>query len=168
MAHDAEPVHDRYLTWTEEENRLLREMVTQYGFRWKFLTDSYFPNRAPAHWATVGNPRQELGTWLPEEENRLLDAVQMGKLSWPAIAERVGTRNQRQCWFKYYNLTHSKQKGIQVSSNISLLDAFSNVIPICRYLPRQVALLVMLTRLSWMYSSAIQVIGSPLLLKLRK
>ncbi|RUP48888.1 Homeodomain-like protein [Jimgerdemannia flammicorona] len=97
--------------WTEDENRLLREKVAQYGFRWKILADSYFPNRTPAqlanHWTAVENPRQDFGTWLPEEEKRLLNAVQIDKLSWASVAERVGTRNQWQCRFKYLSLTQS-------------------------------------------------------------
>ncbi|RUP48967.1 hypothetical protein BC936DRAFT_143553 [Jimgerdemannia flammicorona] len=129
IAHDLKSIRRRSRPWTEDENRLLREKVAQYGFRWKFLSDSYFPNRSPpqlyGHWVTVGNPRQKSGAWLPEEEKRLLDAIQNDKLSWPAVAERVGTRNQMQCWHKYICMSQLIKKGLfSNEEDKAILDAF--------------------------------------------
>ncbi|RUP43865.1 hypothetical protein BC936DRAFT_136617 [Jimgerdemannia flammicorona] len=129
VSHDPNPIRDSSLAWTEDETRLLREKVTQYGFCWKFLADTYFPNRAPAqlfnHWTAVGNPCRKLGVWLPEEEERLLDATQNGNMSWQAVAQRVGTRNRTQCFFKHYNMTKSSQKGrFTDDESKAILDAF--------------------------------------------
>ncbi|XP_036358043.1 cyclin-D-binding Myb-like transcription factor 1 isoform X4 [Octopus sinensis] len=62
------------------------------------------------------------GKWLPEEEQRLTDAVcelsgaQPGEnithgLSWAAVSERVGTRSEKQCRTKWLNYLNWKQQG---------------------------------------------------------
>lgn len=62
------------------------------------------------------------GKWLSDEENRLSEAVyelcdgQRGEsivsgLSWAAVAERVGTRTEKQCRTKWLNYLNWKQKG---------------------------------------------------------
>ncbi|RUS35209.1 hypothetical protein BC938DRAFT_474200 [Jimgerdemannia flammicorona] len=129
VARDPKPIRDRSLAWTEDETHLLREKVALYGFRWKLLAELYFPNRGPSQlssrWPAVGNLRQNLGAWQPEEEQRLLDATQNGILSWPAIAQRVGTRNYMQCWHKYYCLAKLTKKGhFTPEENKAILDAF--------------------------------------------
>ncbi|RUP49435.1 Homeodomain-like protein [Jimgerdemannia flammicorona] len=129
LTNDPKPIHDRSLAWTEEETNLLREKVAEYGSRWKFLASSHFPNRAPTqlanHWTVKGNPRRRLGTWLPEEETRLFDAIQNDKLTSQAVAQRVGTRNSWQCWYKYHNITQSKKKGpFTHEEDKAILDAF--------------------------------------------
>ncbi|RUP46899.1 hypothetical protein BC936DRAFT_146404 [Jimgerdemannia flammicorona] len=129
LTHDPKPFRERYLAWTEEETCLLREKVAKYGSRWKFLVGRYFPNRAPSqllnYWAVVGNPRLNLGVWQPEEEKRLLDAVQNSELNWSNVAQRVGTRNQWQCRQKYYRATQSRKKGpFTHEEDKAILDAF--------------------------------------------
>ncbi|KAK4103384.1 hypothetical protein N658DRAFT_422159, partial [Parathielavia hyrcaniae] len=43
------------------------------------------------------------GTWMPEEDEKLREAVERYGARWSKIAEAVGTRNGDQCWKRWYD-----------------------------------------------------------------
>lgn len=94
--------------WTAEEDEILRKAVEQFkGRSWKQVAE-LLPGRthsqAAHRWQKVLDPKLKKGSWTKDEDEMLQTAVEeMGEGHWSRVAERVGTRNGKQCRERWRN-----------------------------------------------------------------
>lgn len=94
--------------WTHEEDEKLRKAVEQYkGRGWKQVAE-LLPGRthsqAAHRWQKVLDPKLKKGAWTPEEDVQLQKAVdELGEGHWSRVAEKVGSRNGKQCRERWRN-----------------------------------------------------------------
>ncbi|XP_012937549.1 uncharacterized protein LOC101846210 isoform X2 [Aplysia californica] len=96
--------------WTIEEDLKLCSVANKiqacYGFfSWKkvsALMDSRSPSDCMLRFSKV-DPGQSHGRWAPQEDARLIAAVEMLGPSWSKVAKFLGTRNMFQCRDRYIN-----------------------------------------------------------------
>ncbi|KAF9033961.1 hypothetical protein BDZ89DRAFT_947523 [Hymenopellis radicata] len=92
--------------WTAQEDDLLRQAVetedanAQNPSRW-FAIAKHIPNRTNKdcrkRWFAKMAPDIVKGAWAPDEDDRLVKAVQINGVRWSLVAAAVGTRNTDQC-----------------------------------------------------------------------
>lgn len=109
--------------YTPEEIEKLRELRIKHGNDWQTIgfalgrSASSIKDRC-----RLMKDNCNTGKWLPSEERRLADAVyQLSRkkpgemvtsgISWSAVAEKVGTRSEKQCRTKWLNYLNWKQVG---------------------------------------------------------
>ncbi|XP_071083299.1 cyclin-D-binding Myb-like transcription factor 1 [Haliotis cracherodii] len=109
--------------YTPEEMAKLRELRMKHGNDWAAIGAVLGRSASSVKdKCRLMKDTCNAGKWLPEEERRLASAVyelagvKMGEsvthgLSWAAVAERVGTRSEKQCRTKWLNYLNWKQKG---------------------------------------------------------
>jgi len=94
--------------WTEAEDELLRNAVTEYlGKNWKRIAER-IPDRSDVQclhrWQKVLRPGLIKGPWTPEEDQRVRDLVaEYGVKSWSFIAKQLTGRLGKQCRERWYN-----------------------------------------------------------------
>lgn len=94
--------------WTEEEDKLLIELVSkQKEVKWSELTH-YFHGKSSHQisdrWAKVLDPKLIKGSWTGEEDARIVKWVSdHGARDWGALAERLPGRISKQCRERWHN-----------------------------------------------------------------
>lgn len=108
--------------WTPEEDKLLAQGVEMHGpNNWGAVAAMVGGNRTRAQcsqrWNRVINPKISKDQWTPEEEMKLIEAVNtIGQKSWTRIAAQLGNRSDVQCRFKY-NFIMKKKTELQLANN---------------------------------------------------
>lgn len=96
------------IPWTLEEDEVLKKAVEQFkGRGWKQVAE-LLPGRthsqAAHRWQKVLDPKLKKGSWTIEEDEQLQRAVEeIGQGHWSRVAERVATRNGKQCRERWRN-----------------------------------------------------------------
>lgn len=96
------------IPWTPEEDLILKKAVEQFkGRAWKQVAE-LLPGRthsqAAHRWQKVLDPKLRKGAWTDEEDSQLQRAVEeLGEGHWSRVAERVSTRNGKQCRERWRN-----------------------------------------------------------------
>jgi hypothetical protein len=96
------------IPWTPREDEILRQAVDIYkGRAWKQVAE-LLPGRthsqAAHRWQKVLDPKLKKGSWSLEEDIQLQKAVEeLGEGHWSRVAEKVGTRNGKQCRERWRN-----------------------------------------------------------------
>ena len=106
--------------WTENEDRILKELVAQHGKQWGFIA-SHLPDRSPsqvaARWEKCLDPNIKKGPFTPEEDQLVVNFVaQNGPRSWPRITSVLPHRSAKQCrerWFNHLDPTVIKSEWTQ-------------------------------------------------------
>jgi Myb-like DNA-binding domain len=94
--------------WTEGEDNLLREAVTDFGGKsWKKIA-SRLPGRTDVQclhrWQKVLKPGLIKGPWTAEEDAKVIKLVQIhGNKKWSFIARQLKGRLGKQCRERWYN-----------------------------------------------------------------
>ena len=94
--------------WTTEEDEILRKAVEKFkGRGWKQVAE-LLPGRthsqAAHRWQKVLDPKLKKGSWTIEEDEQLQKAVEeVGEGHWSRVAEKVATRNGKQCRERWRN-----------------------------------------------------------------
>lgn len=110
--------------WTTEEDERLRQGVQEHGPNdWGTVATLVGNGRTRAQcsqrWNRVLNPAINKANWTPEEEEKLLKAVQIiGTKSWTRVAQQLGDRTDVQCRFKYFHI--AKKLAEQGQSDVYL------------------------------------------------
>jgi len=100
--------------WTEEQDRLLCEVVGEYGAReWKKISQRmgdhgcYFTDVQCLHrWNKVLKPGLKKGPWTEEEDQIVTELVHVhgvGKIKWSQVAEKLPGRIGKQCRERWFN-----------------------------------------------------------------
>ncbi|KAI0269204.1 hypothetical protein BC834DRAFT_1016795, partial [Gloeopeniophorella convolvens] len=95
--------------WSPEEDAQLRLAVELYGHAWMEVA-SVIPGRnneqCRDRWSERLNPKIAKGRWTPEEDAKLLVAVEeLGTGKWKEVSDRVGTgRTDNTCRYRYESL----------------------------------------------------------------
>jgi hypothetical protein len=108
--------------WTPEEDELLKKAVLRYGRSWTkvaSMVPGRTPNQCSIRWDVSVCPDVAHTRWTPEEDEKLLAAVQGVALDpkdynfdWKAAALAVGTRNARQCQRRYQQMERTGRTGV--------------------------------------------------------
>lgn len=94
--------------WTEEENKLLKDLVAKYGPKnWKNIAEAlgnrHSADQCNQHWHRVVDPNIVKGDWTQEEDDLLMEKVQqLGESSWTKVAEYIEGRTDIQCRHRYF------------------------------------------------------------------
>lgn len=94
--------------WTEEEDNLLRQAVSDYGGKsWKKIA-SRLSGRTDVQclhrWQKVLKPGLIKGPWTPEEDAKVIRLVKLhGNKKWSFIARQLKGRLGKQCRERWYN-----------------------------------------------------------------
>jgi myb proto-oncogene protein len=94
--------------WTEEEDDVLREAVTDFGGKsWKKIA-SRLSGRTDVQclhrWQKVLKPGLIKGPWTPEEDNKVIRLVKLhGNKKWSFISRQLKGRLGKQCRERWYN-----------------------------------------------------------------
>jgi hypothetical protein len=94
--------------WTEEEDELLRQAVTDFGGKsWKKIA-SRLSGRTDVQclhrWQKVLKPGLIKGPWTPEEDAKVIRLVRLhGNKKWSFIARQLKGRLGKQCRERWYN-----------------------------------------------------------------
>ena len=94
--------------WTEEEDELLRQAVSDFGGKsWKKIA-SRLPGRTDVQclhrWQKVLKPGLIKGPWTPEEDAKVVRLVKLhGNKKWSFIARQLTGRLGKQCRERWYN-----------------------------------------------------------------
>lgn len=81
--------------WVDEEDTRLRQAVALFGNSWVDVA-SVMPGRnneqCRDRWSERLNPNVAKGKWTPEEDAKMLAAVEeLGDATWKAVSEKLGT-----------------------------------------------------------------------------
>ncbi len=94
--------------WTEEEDRILKQAVDEFGGKsWKKIA-ARLVNRSDVQclhrWQKVLKPGLVKGPWTPEEDSTVVRLVQQhGNKKWSFIARQLKGRLGKQCRERWYN-----------------------------------------------------------------
>jgi Myb-like DNA-binding domain len=94
--------------WSDEEDELLREAVTEYnGKNWKKIAKC-LPGRTDVQclhrWQKVLRPGLVKGPWTTEEDDLVIELVKVhGTKKWSHIARQLNGRLGKQCRERWYN-----------------------------------------------------------------
>jgi len=97
--------------WSDEEDRILYELVPLYGAKnWKRIADN-IKGRSPIQclhrWTKILQPGLVKGPWTIEEDRKLLEWVKReGPVKWTQCSDFIKGRNGKQCrerWFHTLN-----------------------------------------------------------------
>ncbi|CAI9784539.1 unnamed protein product [Fraxinus pennsylvanica] len=94
--------------WTEEEDKLLTEVVQQFnGRNWKKIAE-YISGRTDVQclhrWQKVLNPEVVKGPWTKEEDDHIIELVgKYGCRKWSVIAKSLPGRMGKQCRERWHN-----------------------------------------------------------------
>jgi hypothetical protein len=94
--------------WTEEEDNVLRQAVSDYGGKsWKKIA-SHLSGRTDVQclhrWQKVLKPGLIKGPWTPEEDDKVIHLVKLhGNKKWSFIARQLKGRLGKQCRERWYN-----------------------------------------------------------------
>lgn len=94
--------------WTEDEDELLRQAVSDFGGKsWKKIA-SRLPGRTDVQclhrWQKVLKPGLIKGPWTPEEDAKVIRLVKLhGNKKWSFIARQLTGRLGKQCRERWYN-----------------------------------------------------------------
>ncbi|XP_064605099.1 cyclin-D-binding Myb-like transcription factor 1 isoform X2 [Liolophura sinensis] len=109
--------------YSSNEMEQLRDLRRKHGADWALIGAALGRSASSVKdKCRLMNDRCNSGKWLPEEEKRLAAAVyeltgcQAGEsithgLSWSLVAEKVGSRSEKQCRTKWLNFLNWKVKG---------------------------------------------------------
>jgi hypothetical protein len=99
-----ERCRDRWFRWTPEEDAMLIAVVAKLGKDFTAaaaLIPGRTSERCRDRWVRCldisSSEGIEKGTWTPEEDAKLIEAVQKLGKDWVPVAELVGTRTNTQC-----------------------------------------------------------------------
>ncbi|KAF9510630.1 hypothetical protein BS47DRAFT_1407510, partial [Hydnum rufescens UP504] len=92
--------------WTAQEDAELHKAISEHGNRnWRAVAVTLSTNRTPAQCATRYraslNPAIKRGSWTPEEDALLKQAVALYGTSWTKVKELVKGRTGPQCRERY-------------------------------------------------------------------
>mmetsp|Transcript_29627 Transcript_29627/g.45269 ORF Transcript_29627/g.45269 Transcript_29627/m.45269 type:complete len:728 (-) Transcript_29627:230-2413(-) len=129
---DAKKVRSEVTLWTEEETKMLREMVSQFPNstpRWNDIAAT-FPSKTPFEclqkWNTMSKPPviKGKGSWTQEEDNILRDKRALYGRKWAKIASHLPGRQGKQCRERYVNhLDPNLKKGEWTDDEEAILIA---------------------------------------------
>jgi len=95
------------VTWTEEEDEKLRKAVAVHkGRNWKdvaLLIPGRTTTQCAHRWQKVLDPKLKKGTWTSDEDRKLQKAVDEFGEQWNRVAEKVASRNGKQCRERWRN-----------------------------------------------------------------
>ncbi|RKP07383.1 hypothetical protein THASP1DRAFT_30808, partial [Thamnocephalis sphaerospora] len=102
--------------WSEVDRLALLDVVNVHDITWNSLSlMAARVGRSPfaclLHLRFLrDNMSIRQGQWLPDEKERLQDAVERyGRSNWREVATEVGTRNVRQCWTHWHNVMNARR-----------------------------------------------------------
>jgi hypothetical protein len=95
------------ISWSEEENQRLRQIVKEEGtYSWKriasVLNTGKTASQCNQHWKRVLNPDIRKGPWEPHEEELLNEWSAKLNFSWKEIQRRIPNRTDTQCRHQYF------------------------------------------------------------------
>lgn len=103
--------HKKIGKWSEDEDKILTELVSKYGGKnWKKIS-AFIPGRSSIQclhrWTKILQPGLVKGPWTVDEDRKLLEWVrQEGPTKWTQCADFIKGRNGKQCrerWFHTLN-----------------------------------------------------------------
>lgn len=100
------------LTWSDEEDDLLRAAVEKHGIDSWASVAADVPRRTAqqcqARWIKALRRAEQKGPWTPEEDAVIMDAVaaesgSADKVKWTEVAKGLPGRIGKQCRERYFN-----------------------------------------------------------------
>lgn len=93
--------------WTEDEDNLLRQLISKYGKQWSVLA-THIPNRSAtqiaARWEKCINPNLTKGPFSADEDQIIRKFVEEhGVHSWPKVTAVLPNRTAKQCRERWFN-----------------------------------------------------------------
>jgi myb proto-oncogene protein len=85
-----------YAPWTDEEDALLRGLISKHGKKWTAvalaLGNGRTAKQVHSRWNNVSCPDIKRGTWTKDEDNQLRDAVIKYGKRWTLIMRKLDTK----------------------------------------------------------------------------
>ncbi|EAX91949.1 Myb-like DNA-binding domain containing protein [Trichomonas vaginalis G3] len=110
-------------SWSSIEDQRLISAIHKYGTsNWGLIRDFIGTKRSSAQcsqrWLRSLNPLINKSHWTPEEDYRLLNAVQkFGEKSWTKIAAELSGRTDCQCRYRYQQIAKKFPADLGVNAN---------------------------------------------------
>jgi hypothetical protein len=100
-------IHSRAQRWTEDEDMLLKQLITQFGRQWSVIA-SQIPNRTAtqvaSRWEKCINPTLTKGQFTSQEDQIIIDFVnEHGTTEWPKLVTLLPHRTPKQCRERWFN-----------------------------------------------------------------